>query len=608
MADRPGSGSDVLAQAQAAWDAGAGGTAGTLFDQAIREARASGDLIAWTRAVLGAAQSQRFGPDPGRLPALLAEAMAAQASDPPRVQLAAALARSWAYAGQPTRAAPFAQQALDLARHLGEPALIADGLDAALTAHWGPEELQERRRLASELDEVTAHLLDDEARLRAHLWGLTVALEDLDVLALNRQARALEVLGEESPKARFFAASRRLALDLMRGRTDTAGRLLGIATEAAAQASLPDSDVVLQAMRSYTALHAGDASACEAAGALAEELADQEGLVTVAAEAAVFWVAAGRLDRARALVHRFEGRALEELPRDMDWLLVMQSLLQAALACEAREMVAQIVPLLTPFTGRAVVNGGGVMFHGVTDDPLSRAHALLGDAESAVRLRHAALNRYERAGAHWWYERLARSPLENAPRAEPASPRQTQAVFRRTPEGGWQIGPLARPVQLPALRGLGHLHLLLTRPGQEVPAIDLVSAAVGHPIVVQSGLGAVLDETARRAYRQRLRELDEDLAEADAWADAGRAARLRVERDALITELGAALGLGGASRNPGSSAERARVAVRKAIVAALDRLAVVDPVTARHLSAHTSTGVTCRYESDPDHPWNWVLG
>ena len=61
-----------------------------------------------------------------------------------------------------------------LASAIDDPALTADVLDAALLAHWGPDDFAERIRLAARL-EVSAHLADPAARLTAHLWRLTTA-------------------------------------------------------------------------------------------------------------------------------------------------------------------------------------------------------------------------------------------------------------------------------------------------------------------------------------------------------------------------------------------------------------------------------------------------
>jgi hypothetical protein len=47
--------------------------------------------------------------------------------------------------------------------------------------------------------------------------------------------------------------------------------------------------------------------------------------------------------------------------------------------------------------------------------------------------------------------------------------------------------------------------------------------------------------------------------------------------------------------------------VRKAIVAALARIAETDPWLGRHLNDRVRTGTECRYESDPDHQVRWLL-
>ena len=131
----------------------------------------------------------------------------------------------------------------------------------------------------------------------------------------------------------------------------------------------------------------------------------------------------------------------------------------------------------------------------------------------------------------------------------------------------------------------------------------------GHPRVqlADGPLGAALDPQARAAYRRRLTELDEEIAEARDWSDPARVDRLDAERRALIHELSAAAGLGGRERRTGDARERARVAVRKAIAAALDRIDEVDRPLARLLRNSVTTGTYCRYEPDPGRPVRWVL-
>jgi hypothetical protein len=121
------------------------------------------------------------------------------------------------------------------------------------------------------------------------------------------------------------------------------------------------------------------------------------------------------------------------------------------------------------------------------------------------------------------------------------------------------------------------------------------------------GLGALVDRPALAAYRRRLAELDEELDEARSWADPVRLDRLEDERAALLAEVGRATGLGGRARVSGDAGERARVAVRKAIAAAIARIGEVDAPLARLLRDTVSTGGRCRYDPDPGRPVRWVL-
>ena len=364
---------DLLARAEAARAGGREEAASRLYDEAATRCRAEDDLEGWTRAVLGAASVQVFGSEPGRVPALLYDVLARTTDDGSRSRLAAALARCWVYAGQAARAAPFADEAVERAQRVGDPGLTADALDAALAVHWGPDELGVRRSLASRLDDVAAHVLDPDARLQAHLWGLQVACEALDLQAMYRQIRALELLGEESPRALFFAASRRLMLDLLRGRIDTSTHLREVAAAAGERSRLADAWMVVKAMDSYSAAQSGDVEKCATGAQACEEFAVAEGIITVCAEAAYLWVAARRPDRARALVSMFHGDVLDELPRDVNWLLTLQCVLEVALAVDDQTLIEKAAGLLAPYDGRAVFNAGAVMFHGTTDDTLSRA-------------------------------------------------------------------------------------------------------------------------------------------------------------------------------------------------------------------------------------------
>lgn len=589
---------DLLDRADALRVAGRGGDAGALYEEVIGRARAEGDLARWTRAALGAASAYVYGTDPGKLPAELYELLARTTDDADRARIGAALARCWVYGGHPLRARDFADQAVADAERTGRPELLADCLDAALASNWGPADLDARMALVARLDEIAAHVLDPQARLQSHLWGLQVGCEVLDVQAIHRHMRALERLGEESPRALFFAASRRLMLDLLRGRTDTAPHLIVVASEAADRASLPDAWMVIESMRGYTAVHTGDTATCAEVAARMEAFAVSEGVTPVCAEAAYMWLAAERPDRAQAVLDTMHGPALDELPADVNWLLTVQCALEAALGVNDRHIIEKAGRLLEPYAGRAVFNAGAVMFHGLTDDTLARAAAVMGDARTAPDRRASALATYRRLGATWWWDRLSRWQ-------PPVTSRDGRVRFSPTGDGFWLVGPVDRPVPVKALKGYIYLRELLRRPGIPVAAIDLVSAGSGT--IDQPALGALLDATALDAYRRRLRDLEAEIAEAEEWSDTGRHEVLEAERDALVDELMAATGLGRRERAAGSSRERARVAATKALSTAINRITAVDEPVGRHLLRSIQTGLSCTYQPDGDPPVEWIL-
>jgi hypothetical protein len=175
--------------------------------------------------------------------------------------------------------------------------------------------------------------------------------------------------------------------------------------------------------------------------------------------------------------------------------------------------------------------------------------------------------------------------------------------------GIWWVGPDGAVTTVRDMRGLHYLRLVLQRPGVDIAARDLSDAVAGHPGagLVEGGAGEVLDRQALESYRRRLAEIDEDLDQARTWSDTGRVARLGEERDALLDQLRTATGLAGRHRVATSTSERARVAVRKAIATAIDRIAAVDPPSGRLLRDTVSTGTACRYDPDPGRPTTWVL-
>src|SRR5437764_15204456 len=164
----------------------------------------------------------------------------------------------------------------------------------------------------------------------------------------------------------------------------------------------------------------------------------------------------------------------------------------------------------------------------------------------------------------------------------------------------WALSFNGASVTVPDAKGLHDIAWLVAHPGKEIAAADLMGVPAR---VVTTGGDAVLDAKARAAYKQRLEELEDDLAEAESFNDTERAARAREERDFLAAELAGALGLGGRERRLADPSERARKAVTMRIRNSLGRVAKVHPDLARHLERSVRTGTFCSYE--PEVPMEW---
>ncbi|PWG61908.1 hypothetical protein [Sediminicurvatus halobius] len=188
--------------------------------------------------------------------------------------------------------------------------------------------------------------------------------------------------------------------------------------------------------------------------------------------------------------------------------------------------------------------------------------------------------------------------------SEPMRPKTATETGRMTrmPEGDWEITFAERTVRLPNLKGLHDLSRLLSRPGDEFYCLDLTGRGDASPGE------SVLDARGREAIKLRVRELQEELAEAEDMNDIGRAEQLRDEMDRLIESLSNALGLGGRDRRLGDLAERARSAVTWRIRHAIRRIEKAHPTLGRHLSNSVRTGLFSCYRPERRVTWRIADG
>jgi hypothetical protein len=262
---------------------------------------------------------------------------------------------------------------------------------------------------------------------------------------------------------------------------------------------------------------------------------------------------------------------------------------------------AALYEQLLPLADQFAVVAAAVFTTGPVALQLGLLADALGRSDEAIDHLQDALARSERIGGAL-LARRARDELARVEAARDPAPERgrTENLFRPDADG-WTIAFADRVVHLRDAKGLHDLAVLLAAPGQEVAAAELVS---GLASTARLGADPVLDEQARAAYRTRLDALDAELAAADDDQDVARSTQAAAERDALLSELAHATGLGGRRRRLGDEEERARSTVTARIRDSITRIERVHPELGRHLRASVSTGARCVYRPAETVRWD----
>jgi class 3 adenylate cyclase/tetratricopeptide (TPR) repeat protein len=216
-----------------------------------------------------------------------------------------------------------------------------------------------------------------------------------------------------------------------------------------------------------------------------------------------------------------------------------------------------------------------------------------------------------------------RKPEAPPGRVAPASgaARHEGAILFRKEGDFWTVGCDGDYKHIRDVNGLAYIARLLNAPNQEFHVLDLVSgdafrggegsgadSDLKSPELSNEGFtgeglrranlgdaGEMLDPAAKAAYKRRLSELSEELDEAKRLGKVERASEIEREIGVLTSELARAVGLGGRDRRAGSASERARVNVKRAIQAAIQKIAASNVALGQMLSATIRTGTFCEY-------------
>jgi TolB-like protein/tetratricopeptide (TPR) repeat protein len=168
----------------------------------------------------------------------------------------------------------------------------------------------------------------------------------------------------------------------------------------------------------------------------------------------------------------------------------------------------------------------------------------------------------------------------------------------RCESGVWSVAYDGSGARLVELKGFHDIARLLSQPDQPLHCLELSGQAASFDAPAD-----VLDEQARREYRRRIEELQQEIEQAEFDNNPARAEPARVELDAIIDQLASATGLGGRDRKLGNPAERARSAVTWRIRSAIKKIRAAHPRLGQHFSNSIRTGNFCVYSPESTKTW-----
>ena len=163
----------------------------------------------------------------------------------------------------------------------------------------------------------------------------------------------------------------------------------------------------------------------------------------------------------------------------------------------------------------------------------------------------------------------------------------------------WNLQYEGKEVRMPGMKGFLDIARLLSLQGQEVHCMELMDSLVPVGETAQ-----VIDQKAKKDYRERIAQLQEDMEEAELMNDQVRSNHLHQEYDQLVDHLSRSLGLGGKQRNVPNNVDKARSAVTWRIRSAIKKIGEVHGSLGTHLASSIKTGTFCGYAPERITPWH----
>jgi tetratricopeptide (TPR) repeat protein len=293
-----------------------------------------------------------------------------------------------------------------------------------------------------------------ELQLQAHAWLVVDLLEQGDPDAVDAQMEAFEAGADRlrQPLFEWTSIIWRSMRALLAGELDLADRLAGEALAAGA----PAEAVTASQYRSIQllAIRRDQGRMGELERAARQLVADNPGRPAWRAALANLLCEEGRLDEAQEEFDRLAADDFEDVPKDLDWMIVMTLLSDVCADLEDAERAARLYDKLEPYAAVNVVIGLAAVCLGSAASFLGKLAATMGRADLAAEHFERALAANTALQAPVC---LARTQVDYARAVGPGS--QADELLEAAAETAVAVGSGSVARKIEALR---------TRPGMRV--------------------------------------------------------------------------------------------------------------------------------------------
>jgi class 3 adenylate cyclase len=339
--------------------AGDPGAQETLL-QGCRMAAALGDAPLCARAALAGSRgmfSSTGAVDRVRVEALrLALDLVPPEDSPTRARLLANLSVELAFTEDHSEQDRLSDEATAMARRLGDPAALVPVLALRLVTLWRADRVQERERLAAELEQLCEDYGQPQATLMAVTMGCQAAMEAGDFTSASRRLETIDRIAAalRQPLALGYARLRQSMWAALHGRLAESERLAEEAYEYTHMSQQPDAAAFRMGQILNIRLHQGRL------GEILDELAAigraYPGIVAFRTAEAMAAAEVGRTDQARAALDSVFGAGGTGVTDDLNWLVTMALAAHAAARLGDRARCRWLADALEPYRDQFVDN------------------------------------------------------------------------------------------------------------------------------------------------------------------------------------------------------------------------------------------------------------